>query len=226
MALVKTSPLVGAISGNIPGANFASTRYGTVARAPKPPPAPPSADQLDVRRGYQVARSWWPQLTDAQRAAWRTYAANRLTTNRIGTQRNLSGQQTFIMRNALEAKYGGSPHTNPRYPDWAEDPSSFTFTVTAGVSAIIHTYPETPIPFVCFVRFSRPFTTHPINHFATWAPIGWFLMDMITEFDCLPEIEARFGTLQPGERVAARIKTRIYFEMAALDWLQTATFVT
>lgn len=225
MALVKTSPLIGAISGNMPGVNFAGTRYGTIARARKPPPPATTADQLDVRRGYQVARSWWPDLTDAQRAAWRTYAANRLTTNRIGTQRNLTGQQTFIMRNALEGKHGGSPHTDPVYPDWIEEPSSFTFIVTAGVSAIIHTYPETPQPFVCFVRFSRPFTTHPINHFSLWAPIGYFYMDMIEEFDCLPEIEARFGTLQAGERVAARIKFRMYFQMAALTWLETATFV-
>jgi len=209
----------------MPGVNFAATRYGTVARARKPPPAPPSPDQLDVRRGYQLARSWWPQLTDAQRAAWRAYAANRLTTNRIGTQRNLTGQQSFIQHNALRAKYGASPYTEPLYPEWAEEPSSVTFTVTAGVSAIIHPYPEIPQTFVCFVRFSRPFSTHAINHFSTWAPVGYYYVDTSHEFDCLPEIEPRFGTLQAGERVAALIKFWMYLDMPALNWLQTATFV-
>jgi hypothetical protein len=225
MAIAKTGPILGALSGNLAGANFANSRFGLTVRAVKPPPGPPTETQFIVTRSMQLARQWWRDITDDQRAAWRIFAANTLLRNRLGTQRNLTGQQTFIRHNFQSAAFGLPWRPDPPTPwpfDW---PSDFILTVTAGVSAIVGpTPPHLPggDPFI--VSAARPVTTHPINHFQRWAIIALPTTVFGGTFDCLSEIQARFGTLQSGERIGVRIR---YLDpaMPKFGWLEHATTV-
>jgi len=225
MAIAKTGSIVGALSGNLGGANFANSRFGLTVRKQKPQPAPPTSSQRVITRAYQLARSWWPALTEDQRTAWRTFASNTLLRNRLGTQRNLTGQQLFIRYNFQAAIFGTAIITDPPAPwpfDW---PTGFVATVTAGVSAIIAPTPaHIPggDPFI--VAAARPLTTHPVNHFARWAVIGFFVTPFGGLIDCLPDLEARFGTIQPTERIGLRIR---YVDVGSpkFGWIQRATTV-
>lgn len=225
MAIAKTGPIVGALSGNLAGANFANSRFGLTLRQLKPPPAPPTSNQRLITRAYQLARSWWPGLTEDQRTAWRSFASNTLLRNRLGTQRNLTGQQLFIRYNFQSAVFNIAPLTDPPAPwpfDW---PTDFIPTVTAGVSAIIAPTPaHLPGGDPFLVAAARPITTHPVNHFQRWSVIGFFVSPLGGFFDVLPELEARFGTLQATERIGLQIR---YIDLAfpKFGWIQHATTV-
>lgn len=225
MAIAKTGPFIGALSGNLAGANFANSRFGLTIRKQKPPPGPPTNAQLTFTRAFQLARSWWPLLTEEQRAAWRSFAANTLFRNRLGTQRNLTGQQLFIKHNFQSAILDFAWRPDPPTPWPFVWPTDFIPTVTAGVSAIIGPTPAHLLggdPFI--VAAARPLTTHPVNNFQRWAVIGFFITPAGGLIDCLPEIEARFGTLQSGERIGLRLRY-IDIAMPVFGWLQHATTV-
>lgn len=225
MAIAKTGPIVGAIAGNLGGANFANSRFGLTLRQLKPPPPSQNTRQLDISRAYQLARSWWPNLTDDERTAWRSFAANTLLRNRLGTQRNLTGQQLFIRFNFDSALLGSPTIADPPAPwpfDW---PTDFVATVTAGVSAIIAPTPaHLPggDPFI--VAAARPVTTHPINHFPRWSIIGTFTTPLGGLISCLTELQARFGTIRSGERLGLRIR---YIDAASpkFGWIEHPTTV-
>jgi len=225
MAIAKTGAILGGISGNLGGANFANSRFGLTVRRQKPPPGPQNETQLTITRGYQLARSWWPALTEHQRTAWRTFASNTLLRNRLGTQRNLTGQQIFIKYNWQNATFGLPTIDDPPAPwpfDW---PSGFVATVTAGVSAIIAPTPAyLPGGDTFIVAAARPLTTHPINHFQRWSLIGVFTSPFGGLLDVLAALEARFGTLQATERIGLRIR---YLDIASpkFGWIEHATTV-
>lgn len=225
MAIAKTGPILGALSGNLAGANFANSRFGLTVRQLKPPPGPATDSQRTITRAYQLARSWWPALTEDERTAWRSFATNTLLRNRLGAQRNLTGQQLFIKYNFQSAVLDLSPIADPPTPwpfDW---PTGFVATVTAGVSAIIAPTPaHIPGGDPFLVAAARPLTTHPVNHFQRWSVIGFFVSPYGGYFDTLPELEARFGTLQATERIGLRIR---YIDVTSpkFGWLQQATTV-
>lgn len=225
MAIAKPGPIIGALSGNLGGANFANSRFGLTVRVVKPPPGPPTQTQFLVTRAMQLARQRWRDITEDQRDAWRTFAANTLLRNRLGTQRNLTGHQTFIRHNFQNAGFGLPIIDDPPTP-WSFDwPTDFTVTVTAGFSAWVT---PTPLhimggdPFL--VQAARPVTTHPIDHFQRWAIIGIPATVFGGGFHCLTAIEDRFGTLQSNERIGLRIR---YFDPAIpkFGWLEHATTV-
>jgi len=145
--------------------------------------------------------------------------------NRLGAQRNLTGQQLFIRHNFQSAIFHFAPLTEPPAPwpfDW---PTDFIATVTAGVSAIIAPTPaHLPGGDPFLVAAARPLTTHPVNHFQRWSVIGFFVSPLGGFFDVLPNLETRFGTLQATERIGLRIR---YIDAAfpKFGWIEHATTV-
>lgn len=207
MAIAKTGAVLGALSGNLSGANFANSRFGLTVRKPRPPPGPPTETQLIIQAAHRLSRSRWPALTETQRDAWRSFATNRTYRNRLGSQRNLTGQQLFIKYDFQSAIAGLPSRPLPPPPSPFTWPSDFILTATAGVSILIGPTPAfLPGGDTFIVAGSRPITTHPINHFARWAVIGVLTTPPGGILDCLAPFEGRFGTIQPTERIALRIR--------------------
>lgn len=218
MALVKTSPLIAAISGNVPGANFATTPYGAVARARKPKPPPPTSDQLHARRAFQLCRATWRTLTDDQRTAWRTFASNSHYVNRIGITRNLTGQQYFIQTNFYFAILDWPLHSNPPPLQLYFWPNHIILTVVAPNEITVHNKPSYAAPGLpMYVSGSRPFTDSPPSHHSRWATLGLFTTDASGLVYVGPAFVARFGSLQTGEYIGIRSK------VIAIDWPHTPT---
>lgn len=225
MAIAKTGPIIGALSGNLAGVNYANSRFGLTLRKPRRPPPPPTTTQLVVTAAMQLCRQWWRDITEDQRAAWRSFASNTLLRNRLGLQRNLTGQQTFIRWNFQSAGFGLPMLDDPPAPWPFAWPRDFILIVTAGVSAIVAPTPAFipgGRPFI--VRAARPVTTHPVNHFSRWAIITIATTVFGGTFDCLPDIEARFGTIQAGERLGVQIRA-LDPAFPNFGWLQHATTV-
>jgi len=155
----------------------------------------------------QLCRATWRNLTDLQRAAWRTIAANTSLPNRLGVHRNLTGQQFFIYTDFYFALLGWPLHTDPPPPQIYFWPNHILLTITAPNYIKIApepAYAAPGLPF--FVSGSRPFTKSPLSHFPLWAGLGIFETDPSGLLYPGPQFAARFGALQSSEYIAIRAK--------------------
>lgn len=103
--LVRFS-ILSAASGSAGGVTATHGRSGQVLAARTVPTDPASPYQNAVRQIFAYLTGSWQTLTDAQRAAWTTYAANVPVTNRLGDTRYLTGHQIYIRNNAARLQAG------------------------------------------------------------------------------------------------------------------------
>ena len=104
MAVFRNGALVGAISGTVGGLTFVAGRGSPVVR--------PSGTYLNrsqpitAHRRSQMSqlRQEWGDLTDAQRAGWRTAAAQVASTNALGVRTIKSGFNYFIGTNLQQMR--------------------------------------------------------------------------------------------------------------------------
>lgn len=155
----------------------------------------------------QLCRTAWHSLTDLQRAAWRSKASNTTLPNRLGTHRNLTGQQLFIRTNFYNALFGYNLFADPPDPLEGTWPTSAALTLEAPNFIMVAPRPPRAVPGLHFViSGSRPVTAAPITHFHRWACLGLFNTDHSGLLYPGPEFVARFGTLQHSEYIAILIK--------------------
>lgn len=101
MAIISPSSIVGAISGNLAGVNFANGKSGPYARQRRSTKHSLSPRQIELRCMMQIARHQWQDMDEATRTSWRQAAANRPHTNRLGITSHLSGNALFIAQSLL-----------------------------------------------------------------------------------------------------------------------------
>jgi len=107
MALVKFGGGIVQMLGSLGGTVFARNSSGNYARAKTMPVNPDTIYQQNARSAITVlVERWRETLTDAQRAAWATYAAAVAMTNRLGEVIHLSGFNHYVRSNALLAQDG------------------------------------------------------------------------------------------------------------------------
>jgi len=97
--LIK-SALATQISGSIGGITGAHNKGGMYIRSRSIPTNPQTARQTAVRDMMSMYSQMWTQvLTQAQRDAWATFAANVPVIGPLGDTINLSGQQHYLRAN-------------------------------------------------------------------------------------------------------------------------------
>lgn len=113
MAKIKTSALISAIRNSVGNTTFSIGRYGPIARSKVAPIQPQTARQVAVRAAFTTNAQGWDALTDAQRATWTAFAANRPISDVFGDSRILAGNAAYVSANASRAIVGLSPVTTP-----------------------------------------------------------------------------------------------------------------
>lgn len=98
--MIFKSQLITQGSGSVGGSTVFNSRSGLAMRARAIPVDPNSPDQQTRRTVFGDLSARWATLTDAQREAWSTYAANVTVTNRLGDQIHLSGHMMYVRNNA------------------------------------------------------------------------------------------------------------------------------
>lgn len=94
-------------SGSIGGTVWSHNRSGAYVRNRSVPVNPNTDRQAAVRLAVRnLAIEWEEILTQAQRNAWDTYAANVDWKNRLGQSINLTGLNHFIRSNAIRGQAG------------------------------------------------------------------------------------------------------------------------
>jgi hypothetical protein len=143
MAIVKFGGTVTGIRGTLAGTVYSGNKSGPFIRSWAMPPTIVTNAQEAIRRRNTNNAQAWAALSDAQRTAWDTLAANpsMARTNSLGESYNLSGFQMHqsVNNNRLQIGqlYNGnapSPATVPQIANFnltvqipATGDSSFTF---------------------------------------------------------------------------------------------------
>jgi len=98
---------VAAASGSVGGCTYSRNRYGAYIRNRSVPVNPGSDQQNEVRSFLSVlVAAWTSVLTEAQREAWRTWAANTPQIDSLGQAYTMTGQNAYIKANALQLLIG------------------------------------------------------------------------------------------------------------------------
>jgi len=88
-------------SGSLGGSVYSHNRYGQYIRARSIPVNPNTDRQVAARNATRnLAIAWSQTLTQDQRDAWDTYAANVSWVNKVGHSVNLTGEAHYIRSNA------------------------------------------------------------------------------------------------------------------------------
>ena len=100
MAIFTPGVAVGQISGRVGGSVFSHNKGGMYIRNGTIPSISGSAKATAYKSYLGLASQAYANLTDAQAAAWREYAANHPVTNRLGRSHTLSPNNWFVGCNA------------------------------------------------------------------------------------------------------------------------------
>ena len=100
MAIMTPGPLAAALSGSIGGTVFSRNRGGAYVRNRSIPVDPNTSFQIAVRAILANQSQNWADRTDAERAAWESWALQNPVTNALGNQIRLSGHQAYVQLNA------------------------------------------------------------------------------------------------------------------------------
>lgn len=129
MAIYTPGPITGGISGNVGGVNFANPSGSKVVRSARPPSPNSSALQSLQASNMQNQILRWANLSELDKNAWRNAASQKLFTNRLGINRNLSGYQYFLKLN-MHAEIDLPPLSTAQTP---EASVKFSSTIANGL---------------------------------------------------------------------------------------------
>lgn len=162
MAVIQTGSIVSDIRGSVGTETYGRNQGGLYVRARAGPAGPPTAEQIKITDAMALLSAHWSSdLTDQQRADWRSYAAQHPRVDRWGSPRLSNGYTRFIAVNFRSAVPAGivnwedAPIAPPLHPP------TFTFTADAGTDVVTVTAQPTnyPVPtqlMIVYAYFGRP----------------------------------------------------------------------
>ena len=119
-------------SGSMQGTTASHNRAGQYLRSRRSPCQPVGTGRKAAQRSnFGGASSAWSGLTDAQRAAWSSYAAGKPVTDALGQSIPLTGQQMFVSINAQLLNCGQAISLVPPISTVVAVPVVTVFTVTS-----------------------------------------------------------------------------------------------
>ncbi len=204
MALLRLSPVLEGISGNLAAVNFAQTKQGPIARQASRRPQVKTERQLNSRASYQAIRQAYQELTTEQYQNWRFVAENVRWNNRLGLSRSPTPWQLFVKINRLRQSMDFPYLDQPPLMNTPAELGSFTTTFTVGGSYSFVFGSSLPsAQYRTFVYGSRSVSTKALTHYKNWVLVYAGLASG-------PGVQLRdtwipiLGELQVGETYACR----------------------
>lgn len=144
MAKIRAGSIAGQISGSVGGITFGHNRGGAYIRNRSLTVKHTTSYAMNAKQRFEAASSAWANLTDAQRLAWDSYAANYPITDAFGEKRILTGHQSFVGINSRR-NIGGDAQLD--LPPAADSPNGLTsLSLTGDIGAGAFTLVYTPDP--------------------------------------------------------------------------------
>ncbi len=113
MAKFTPGPTVAAVSGSIGGTVYSHNRGGAYIRNRSIPITSTTSFALLAKARLATASSAWRVLTDANRAAWLSWALQNPVTDTLGFPRHLTGQQAYVALSVRLAIIGTAAVDDP-----------------------------------------------------------------------------------------------------------------
>jgi len=208
MARIKFGPIVVGIRGTLAGSTFSQNGAGAYVRAWARGANPRTPAQQQIRSNLTAGATAWRALTDLQRQAWNTFAADpaQAQTDPFGEFYYLSGFQWYVRINSLLALVERSPRSDPPTLPVPDAPTISTWAPAAGVlTSSTLTYPAgtfgagqdliLAVALAGGAGVTAAPTTRPII-LALQSPPS-------SSVDCQDELEAAFGVLRAGQQAFA-----------------------
>jgi len=204
MAKIRMGVMVGQASGSLGSTVFSHGRYGAYVRLRSVPTKATSNYAQQAKAFLAASSAAWQAYTTAQQLAWQTWAQGHPITDALGDQQVLSGHAAAVMLNTRLRHIAGTPITDP--PTAVPPPALLTLTGSydIGVGNFEAAFTATPLA-----------ATHQLQLRA--AVVGSAGIHYVKNLLKLTEtsaaaqasplatidvnIEARFGTLQVGNKV-------------------------
>lgn len=203
MAKIKLGPMVGQASGAIGATVFSHNRYGAYVRQRVIPTISTTAYALAAKAALAAVSAAWGTLTDAQRTAWQTWAANNPMTDRLGDRQVLTGHAAYVQINGRLTAAG---QTNLAVPPIGDGPlgiTSASLVADIGPGGFVLTFAATPLAATEMMELRACVVPDDsINYVKNYLrQVGYSAAAQATDWDFEPELTARFGTLQVDQWV-------------------------
>lgn len=198
------SALATAVSGSIGGITGSHNRGGMYLRSRTIPINPQTVDQLAARNRLASQSSAWGALTEAQRLSWNDFAAQNPVADKLRQSQILTGQQTFVK---INVRLEQATDTLLTVAPIGTAPASFTsvaatFDIGAGTTEL--TFAPDPAGTDIRLWLTAAVTNSAGIEFVKnlTRVITISAKDLASGFDYLTVLEAKFGTLQVGQKVS------------------------
>ena len=204
MAIARLGAIVAGIAGSLGEVTFANARGALVLRKRQWPPNHHTAPVTARKHLYSQIWIAWRALTDAQRAAWRTAAANLTITGRLGQTRPRVPWRVFFELNNRNVATG--------------------LTIVTETSGLFNTTPDTPLKLTAYqhgpirlsgldlafvntyfqTRAARSLDYTPPKQWRNWKPITEPFSTLRYQVTLTDQFSAACGTPQASEYIALR----------------------
>ena len=203
MAKIQLGPMVGQASGAMGGTVFSRNRYGTYIRRRAHPTVSTTPAALAAKARLASVSQAWAGLTDAQREAFRVWAANNPVTDRLGERQVLSGHAAYTGLNSVLSGIGSSLITAPPTQDAPAALTSLSLTYDIGVGGVSLDFTATPLGAnerleirACVVD------SESVEYIENYLRLLMYsTAAAATGIDISTEMAARFGTISVGQVV-------------------------
>lgn len=201
MAIFTPGVAVGQISGRVGGTVFAHNRGGAYMRNGSIPSIVMTQKAMHYKGYLAAASQAYANLTDAQAAAWREYAANHPVTNRLGRSHTLSGSNWFVACNARLLAAGGLTQTLPPNAPAPTGSLILSAAVAAGAGTATITLVTNPTgdnkhAWIRAARVQSGRITNVRNKFTEIKITG---ANVASPINVATELIAELGSLQAGD---------------------------
>jgi len=208
MALITPGPLVGRISGNLGGQNFAQTRNGLIVRRRLRRPRRLTDSQAEQQLKFKSLLALWAAQDEATRTAWNRQANLTAFPNRLGIPRHLSGRALYLAlalgNLTADAASPALPTSLARSPNLA----GATFAPEeSGPFNLSYNGSTTPLQDFVYIQGSRPHTSNPRAFLSSWRYFTGFIPDVGSQTENLyTAFSSEFGDPAAGETIGIRTK--------------------
>lgn len=197
----QLGPLVGQLSGKIGGMVASRNRYGTYFRRRAHPTRATSELAIATKSRLSTASNGWIGLTDAQREAWRVWAANNPIVDRLGEKQVLQGNAAFVKINALRLRILGAMLSVPPVVAAPNGLTEMSLTGDIGAGAFGVVFAATPLAasqrLLCWGALTENADIQYVQN--KWRIVGYSTKAKASPYDWQSEFVARFGSLAVGQ---------------------------
>lgn len=173
MAILKPSPLIGAITGTLGAVDFVQGATGLyVRKRPRSTIRRSPAVSLHRER-FSTLINHWREMTESQRQAWRQAAALSNFRNRLGVPRRLSGFQLFLKINLSPIRRDTIDEVAPDTLTATAAPADVTIVRAPAADIFAEFTIDTPSPTQqVWIYCARPVSTSQRRHYSNYKLIA------------------------------------------------------